>query len=96
MALMVRNQFETDNRQRQLMLLLALVAGLAMTDELEVAANLFVAVLQGARSRSWQRGVNRVALWSFQNMYSDGRRMLGFDAVAERRHGRLGARGAFA
>ena len=47
-----------------------------MTDELEGAANHFVAVLQGARmlhapSRSWQRGVNRVALWSFQNMYSD-------------------------
>ena len=42
MALMVRNQFETDNRRRQLLLLLALVAGLAMTDELEGAANLYV------------------------------------------------------
>ena len=73
-----------------------------MTDELEGAANLFVAVLQGARMLLARGAEPQLATRSEPRRFVElpehvlGRRMLGFDAVAERRHGRLGARGAFA
>ena len=76
MPLLLRSATQAMLRRRQLVPLIFAFYALVMDDELEDACYMFSAVLCGARmlsgaSRSWQKGINRVAIWSFDNMYSD-------------------------
>ena len=76
MPLLLRTATQAMLRHRQLVPLIFAFYALVMDDELEEACYVFSAVLCGARmlsgpSRSWQKGINRVTIWSFENMYSD-------------------------
>ena len=76
MPLLLRSATQAMLRRRQLVPLIFIFSALMMDDELEDACYVLSAVLCGARmlsgpSRSWQKGINRVTIWSFENMYSD-------------------------
>ena len=63
-------------RRRHLVPLIFTFATLVMDDAVEDACYVLSALLAGARmlhgpSRCWQKGISRVAVWSFDNMYSD-------------------------
>ena len=76
MPLLLRSATQVMVRRRQLVPLLFAFATLVIDDQLEEACYVLSAVIAGARmlsgpSRCWQKGINRVAVWSFENMYSD-------------------------
>ena len=78
MPLLLRTATQTLTRRRQLVPLLFAFAALVQEDQLEEAGYLLNCVLAGARmlsgpTRSWQKGINRVTVWSFDNMYSERR-----------------------
>ena len=56
--------------------LLALLAGAIAMHDIESSAYIFQAIAVTTRliagpSRSWQKGLNRVTIWSFENMYTE-------------------------
>ena len=76
MPLLLRTATEVMLRRRMLVPLVFGFSVLVMDDQLEDACYILTAALAGARmlsgpSRSWQKGINRVAVWSFDNMYTD-------------------------
>ena len=78
MPLLLRTATETLSRKRALVPLFFALSILVYDDQLEEASYVLSALLAGARmlhgpSRSWQKGINRVTVWSFENMYSDVR-----------------------
>ena len=76
MPLLLRTAGEAIRRKQQLMPLLLLTSCLVTSDDIYAAACVTNAIAMGVRmligpSRSWQKGINRVTLWCFENLYTE-------------------------
>ncbi|KAL3929180.1 MAG: hypothetical protein SGPRY_002065 [Prymnesium sp.] len=76
MPLLLRTAAERRTLRRISMMLLYHANALVLNDMLEFVATSWGMSVLALRellkpSRSWQKGINRVVVWSFENMYSE-------------------------